>query len=280
MCGTAQAAGQVETVSLKGQPLPFDVWHTTIMPGEQLDLQVPPHMRAELNGQPLDPDWIAPQDAGTHELDIYHGDELVADLNVFVLEPASRITRKGYLNGYRIGTYPRNRPIGFIRLDSEADYRQAISPSFTVGQFICKQQPGHFPKYLLVSQPNLKRSEALLQDLRDNDLTKAETFFVMSGFRTPFYNTAIGSAKFSRHMYGDAFDIYLDVDPKDGVMDDINKDGQITKADANYLYDHAKAFFASRDDLPKGGLGAYGSNAVHGPFVHVDGRGHVARWGR
>ena len=27
-----------------------------------------------------------------------------------------------------------------------------------------------------------------------------------------------------------------------------------------------------------GGLGAYGSTAAHGPFVHVDTRGHRARW--
>jgi len=27
-------------------------------------------------------------------------------------------------------------------------------------------------------------------------------------------------------------------------------------------------------------LGSYKANAVHGPFVHVDGRGRAARWGR
>jgi len=27
-----------------------------------------------------------------------------------------------------------------------------------------------------------------------------------------------------------------------------------------------------------GGLGVYGSNAAHGPFIHVDVRGSKARW--
>ena len=124
------------------------------------------------------------------------------------------------------------------------------------------------------------RLEALLESLNDDKTIEAETFFVMSGFRTPFYNTAIGSARFSRHMYGDAADIYVDVKPRNGTMDDLNRDGKINKADADFLYDYAQKLYRSRDDLPKGGIGAYRANAVHGPFVHVDGRGSTARWGR
>ena len=81
-------------------------------------------------------------------------------------------------------------------------------------------------------------------------------------------------------MYGDAADIYVDYRPRNGVMDDLNRDGEITKADANWLYDYAQTLFKKRTDLPKGGIGAYRANAVHGPFVHVDGRGTTARWGR
>jgi hypothetical protein len=29
----------------------------------------------------------------------------------------------------------------------------------------------------------------------------------------------------------------------------------------------------------EGGLGLYTANRAHGPFVHVDVRGHPARWG-
>lgn len=102
----------------------------------------------------------------------------------------------------------------------------------------------------------------------------------MSGFRTPFYNSAIESAKFSRHMYGDAADIYVDYKPRNGNMDDLNRDGKSTKADANWLYDYAQKLYKIRKDLPKGGIGTYRANAVHDPFVHVDGRGSTARWGR
>ena len=63
-------------------------------------------------------------------------------------------------------------------------------------------------------------------------------------------------------------------------MDDLNGDGRVTRADANFLYDFADRLYRGRSDLDAGGIGAYGANAVHGPFVHVDGRGSRARWGR
>ncbi len=278
-CQTAGATELSAEIQLNGLEIPYKTWHTTVMPGDGLEWTVPSNVVARLDGERVAA-WRAPMTAGTHRLEFIRGDEVVSSVAIFVLEPATKIDANRSLNGYKIGTYPRAEPQGFIRLDSEADYLTAISPSFKIGQFICKQQPTHFPKYVLVSKPNLKRSEALLQSLKQDDLTDAETFFVMSGFRTPFYNTAIGSAKFSRHMYGDAFDIYVDVAPRDGVMDDLNKDGRITKADANFLYDYAADLFAERDDLPKGGIGSYGSNSAHGPFVHIDGRGSFARWGR
>ena len=47
----------------------------------------------------------------------------------------------------------------------------------------------------------------------------------MSGYRTPFYNRSIGNqTRFSRHVYGDAADIYAD-DDGDGKMDDLDGDG-------------------------------------------------------
>jgi hypothetical protein len=278
-CPGAAASIDSSEVRVNGEPLPFDIWHTSLLPGETLDLDLPVGAKAFLDGTRVS-SWQAPAEAGIHELRIQQGDRTIAEASIFVLEPSSEIDANGALNGYKIGTYPRAMPQGFIRLDSVEDYKTPISPSFQVGQFICKQQPNHFPKYVLVSAPNLQRSEALLESLRADGLTEANTFFVMSGFRTPFYNTAIGSAKLSRHMYGDAFDIYLDVSPRDGVMDDLNGDGRVTKADANFLYDYAAELFSNRPDLPKGGIGAYGPNSVRGPFVHVDGRGRMARWGR
>lgn len=258
----------------------FDQWYETVMPGKGLAIRLPAGYRLIIDGSAWTPSWRAPNRAQTLKATLMSGSETVAHINVFILEPRSNIDAKGWLNGYRIGTYPRNPPEGFIRLDGPDDREHNLSPHFKIGQFLCKQQPSQWPKYVLVSQDNIRRLEALLTSLNDDRTTDADTFFVMSGFRTPFYNSAIGSAKFSRHMYGDAADIYVDYKPRNGIMDDLNRDGKITKADANWLYDYAQKLYKQRTDLPKGGLGAYRANAVHGPFVHVDGRGSTARWGR
>eukprot|EP00919_Chromeraceae_sp_WS-2016_P071346 GHVR01168988.1.p1 GENE.GHVR01168988.1~~GHVR01168988.1.p1 ORF type:complete len:305 (+),score=8.88 GHVR01168988.1:285-1199(+) len=280
----AQTSPAVQ-ISLKpsgeaGYALPFSQWYETVLPGKGLDITLPPGYVFMIEGQVWTPAWRAPKSAQNLSATIMSDFETVATINIFVLEPHSDIDEKGWLNGYRIGSYPRNPPKGFIKLDGPDDRELALSPHFKLGQFLCKQQSGHWPKYVLVSQNNVRRLEALLTSLNDDKTTEAETFFVMSGFRTPFYNSAIGSAKFSRHMYGDAADIYVDYQPLNGNMDDLNRDGEITKADANWLYDYAQKLYKHRTDLPKGGLGAYRANAVHGPFVHVDGRGTTARWGR
>jgi hypothetical protein len=260
--------------------MPYDVWHAMVMPGEVLTVTTEQDMMVRVDGVRSTTTstfhWTAPDTPGVHDMRITNGDGMERRLTVFVLQPLNGET---VLDGYRIGTYPRNTPEGLIRL-SQADMDAPISPHFTIGQFICKQQPGHWPKFLLVSANMMLRLEAVLQEMRGDELTTADSFFVMSGYRTPFYNTAIGSARLSRHMYGDAADIYPDVEGGDGVMDDLNADGLTTRADAEFLYDYASRLFTSSDHLPAGGIGAYGANAVHGPFVHIDGRGHFARWGR
>ena len=258
----------------------FDIWYETVLPGQGLDIRVPPALTLEIDGEVWTPGWRAPNSAQTLDARLRRGGDTVAEITVFVLEPRSNIDAKGWLNGYRIGQYPKDPPAGFIKLAGPEDRQHRISPHFKLGQFLCKQQPDHWPKYVLVSQDNIRRLEALLAELNEDGRTEAKTFFVMSGFRTPFYNSAIGSAKFSRHMYGDAADIYVDYAPRNGNMDDLNRDGKVNKADANWLYDYAQKLFKRRGDLPKGGLGSYKANAVHGPFVHVDGRGRPARWGR
>lgn len=266
-------------VTVNGKILEMKVWHKMVLPGETLTIDINSNHYAAIDGVPISRSWTAPSEAGSHELKVFDGySQEVQHVTIFVMEPSSSISPKGYIGKYRIGKYPRNTPRGFIKLE-KSDRDLPISPHFKIGQFLCKQQPGTWPKYLIVSEDNLVRLETLLsfiQRTHDND---AETLFVMSGYRTPFYNSAIGSARFSRHMYGDAADVYVDTKPRDGNMDDINGDGRITKADANYMYDQAQKLFA-KDGLKQGGLGAYRANAVHGPFVHVDARGYRARWGR
>lgn len=268
-------------VSIDGIPLPYQVWHHLVMPGETVSLAANLPLDIAINGEAVTRDsdalvWTAPDTPGTHRLTATDAVGREYQVAIFVLAP---LNGAEVLEGYRIGTYPADAPQGLIRL-TEADMDVPVSPNFTIGQFICKQQPGHWPKFVLVTETMLIRVEVLLAEMQAENMTSAPTFFVMSGFRTPFYNTAIGSARFSRHMYGDAADIYPDVLGGDGLIDDLNGDGVITRADAELLYDFAERLYTADSTMPAGGIGAYSANAVHGPFVHIDGRGHAARWGR
>ena len=266
-------------VLLDGVPPTYRTWNHLMMPGQSVEISTRAGLNSTVDGQAVVGSWQAPMQPGNHRLIVRNdASEVISDITLFVLQPSDQIDEKGFLGEYRIGKYPKNTPAGFIKLE-KGDLNLSVSPSFKVGQFICKRQPKAWPKYVLVSQENLQRLETLLDSLNEENLSDAKTLFVMSGFRTPYYNKAIGSAKLSRHMYGDAADVYLDVKPRDGLMDDIDGDGEITKSDANFLYDYSQRLF-KKSEVQKGGLGSYKANAVHGPFIHVDARGHVARWGR
>jgi uncharacterized protein YcbK (DUF882 family) len=103
---------------------------------------------------------------------------------------------------------------------------------------------------------------------------------VMSGFRTPQYNAGGGNtggrAGLSRHMYGDAADIFIDSNG-DGVMDDLNHDGKITIADSRVISAAVDRVEAAHPELV-GGAGVYPASVGHGPFIHIDSRGYRARW--
>jgi hypothetical protein len=271
-------------VAVNGDEAPYPLWHETLMPGETLSLEAEGEFAIGVDsvratGLASSHSWTAPDEPGIHRLVAFNPDGELQRLTVFVLSEMDDQGSNTVMEGYRIGEYPADTPEGLIRL-TQGDMDVPVSPNFTIGQFICKQQPAHWPKFLMVTEPMLTRIEALIRELNAADRTDAESFFVMSGYRTPFYNTAIGSASRSRHMYGDAADVFVDTDPQNNVMDDIDGDNRVTRADAEFLYDFASELFTKSDELPAGGIGAYGANAAHGPFVHVDGRGSVARWGR
>lgn len=275
-----EADEPAEEISVDGKDLPYKTWHHLTMPGETVTIEADAPVELVIDGETVGEtaerhEWTAPDAPDTLEVRLVDGTGEAHEISLFVLAPLNGDT---VMEGYRIGEYPQNAPEGLIRL-TEDDMDTPVSPSFTIGQFICKQQPGHWPKFALVSGNLLLRLEAVLAELQEDALTDADSFFVMSGYRTPFYNTEIRSARLSRHMYGDAADIYPDVAGNDSVMDDLNGDGRITRADAEFLYDYAEDLFAAKN-LPEGGIGAYDANAIHGPFVHIDGRGTRARWGR
>ena len=166
-------------------------------------------------------------------------------------------------------------PRGFVEARPE-DYDVMVSPNFRLGDFLCKA-PGD-PRYLLVSPRLLIKLEALLVAVNEAGV-HTPRLTVMSGYRTPAYNRAIGNTTdFSRHLWGDAADVYVDVDGN-GQMDDLNGDGRSDVGDARWLGGVAERMMAATvPQMSPGGLAAYRRNAAHGPFLHLDARGYRARW--
>lgn len=250
----------------------------------------PGKYRARLNDKALRPVgerrwmWQAEQQPGFHRLEVTSPTGGTMLLNLSVQRSIAEL-RNGELNGYRIGDYPKTPlhglpiyepPDGFIEVH-DADLDLPVSPRFVLGQFLCKQ-PGGFPRYLVLQERLLLKLEYLLDRLNDAGLRVAN-FHVMSGYRTPEYNARIGNGHYSRHVWGGAADIFIDEQPRDGVMDDLNADGQVDHRDAIWLADFIAALEQRPDYRPfMGGLSAYDANAAHGPFVHVDVRGWQARW--
>ncbi|HEY7193148.1 MAG TPA: D-Ala-D-Ala carboxypeptidase family metallohydrolase [Gemmatimonadales bacterium] len=239
----------------------------TVLPGETVRLQAMDRHWT----------WTAPRTPGFYPMRVGSNDGHDSlTIQAFVLVPYSQL-RGEYLNGYRIGRYPGRAlrgldtyrpPAGFIEVTRDnADV--FVSPHFQLKQFICKQA-GAYPKYVVLNVQLLQRLEELLA-LVNASGHSASTFYVMSGYRTPAYNHAIGNVAYSRHTWGSAADIFIDED-HDGRMDDLNGDGRSDERDAEVLY--------SLFDEPQsgGGLGKYAATEAHGPFVHVDLRDRRARW--
>jgi len=260
--------------------------------------------------------WQAPRRTGLYPVKILHptkGATIV--LNVFVMVPFSQI-RKGALNGYRIGNYPRvplkqaptyRLPQGFIEV-TKTNETVLVSPHFSLRQFLCKQE-SKYPKYLVLDARLLLVLESLVKKVNEAGY-HCPTFEIMSGYRTPHYNSAIGnSTTYSRHLWGDAADIFIDVNPRDGEMDDLNRDGVANFQDTQVLYNIVNKMYEPRvsrfptngfmgglraqqlllggptnasplRQFLTGGVARYRETSAHGPFVHVDVRGVYTKWGQ
>ncbi|HEV3216763.1 MAG TPA: D-Ala-D-Ala carboxypeptidase family metallohydrolase [Vicinamibacterales bacterium] len=228
--------------------------------------------------------WEAPGDKGRYPIEVRNpAGRKVMDFSVFVMVPATEV-QNGFLNGFEIGHYPaapskRTQayvpPKGFIEVTRDNEDTK-ISPHFRLKQFLTKQKSG-YPKYLVLDERLIVLLEgvgAALEPLGYN----ADDIFIMSGYRTPFYNKAIGDTPLSMHQWGRAADIFLDKN-HDGMMDDFNKDKAIDRQDAVALANVLEAMAATAEWSPFiGGIGIYGATAAHGPFVHVDTRPWKARW--
>ena len=312
-------------IQVNNEQLAYRMDSVFTLPGETLTLTVG---RAEKRGDyslsttlhvtQLGPNtwsWKAPREAGVYPVTILPPNRgTTAQLNVFVMVPFPQL-EGGYVNGYHIGTYPAeplrqlmsySLPRGFIEV-TEANQNARVSPHFRLRQFVCKQE-SEFPKYIVLDPRLLAVLETVLKKVNERGQA-CPTLSIMSGYRTPFYNRAIGNATtYSRHLWGDAADIFIDAHPIDGEMDDLNRDGVVNLRDTEVLYDivhdlyepQVQRFLAGGffneprlqqlllangvvedqavQRLMTGGLARYPENRAHGPFVHVDVRGVFTRW--
>ena len=233
--------------------------------------------------------WTAPDAAALHRLVVVREsveeralrDSIV--LAAAVLVPMSEV-RSGRVRSFRVGAYPEEvfrglpryrRPRGFIRVTREIAATR-VSPRFRLGQFSVRR-PATWPKYTVLHERLLLKLELLVERARRRGVP-SEGWRVLSGYRSPWYNRDIGRPRFSRHIFGDAADVYVDRDGN-GAMDDLNSDGRVDVLDADVLYDIVDRMDADPDLRHLlGGLGKYRTMPSHGPFIHLDTRGYRARW--
>lgn len=221
---------------------------------------------------------VTPAEAGLWLLESGGG----TAVTVITRTPA-RLTGDGRLNGYHIGFYPTTGrtgayapPTAFIEVTPEM-VDLPVSENFTVGQFLTKDQVDVWPKYLQLDLRLIDKLELVLQELNAMGI-RAERMHVMSGFRTPQYNGpgGDGRAALSRHMWGDAADVWVDNEGL-GNMSDLNGDGRIDHDDARVILRAVERVEARYPQLV-GGAGLYPTTDTHPPYIHIDARGELARW--
>jgi len=251
---------------------------------------------AELRAQERSSDQsTSAPSAGIWRLAIAVGSAIkpITDFNLISLRPSTE-KRNGRVGLYYIGNWPGEKgrvstpkrapadryrpPSGFIEV-TQANADTKVSDHFKLRDFLTHDQANVWPKFLVLEMRNVDKLELVLADLQEHGVNVSGVR-VMSGFRTPQYNKGGGNtggrAGLSRHMYGDAADIFIDSNG-DGVMDDLNHDGKSTIADARVVSAAVDRVEAAHPELI-GGAGVYPAESGHGPFIHIDTRGYRARW--
>jgi hypothetical protein len=180
------------------------------------------------------------------------------------------------LHVVRSGAY--DNPAGFVEVTAEnADV--PVSDHFKLGDLVT-HDGAPFPKYIVLREAMLDKLELVLSDLEVHGVS-TQHVEVLSGFRTPSYNFALGDAsgraRESRHQYGDAVDMIVDADG-DGRMDDLDHDGRVDVSDVRVIEAAVNRVERLHPELA-GGLGLYREMGPSGPFAHIDVRGTRARWG-
>jgi hypothetical protein len=265
-------------------------------PGDTLPSSLPAGARvryARGEGAPAADTVAAPERTGIYHVAVQVGRAVreVADLDVITMRPLSE-RRGGRIGRYFVGRWPTEgraasgvaargnyeAPRGLIEV-TRANQNLRLSEHLQLHDFLTHDQQNVWPKYVVVQTRLVDKLELVLADLAAHGIDPAG-IHVMSGFRTPQYNSGGGDprgrAGLSRHMYGDAADIWIDNDG-DGRMDDLNRDGRVDLKDAAFISAAVDRVEQANPELV-GGCGIYPSASNHGPFTHIDARGYRARW--
>ncbi len=210
-------------------------------------------------------------------------------LLVIVLHPFSRI-KNGFLDQYPMGFYsaPEDAPEkiipkaarscyqppkGFIEV-TDSNRELLVSQHYRLQDFICHQS-SPFPQFIALSPALLLKLEWITLYLKQFAQNPEARLTILSGFRPPRYNQSVSGALWSRHIYGDAADIIVDLSPKDSRMDDLNLDGRLDRDDVMILFKFIEEIEMISGS--PGGLGIFDRGKL-GPSIHIDSRGFKARW--
>jgi len=175
-------------------------------------------------------DFTAPPHPGVYTLavEMDKATRPISDLRVITLVPFAE-KRKDRIGLYYLGRWPFERggapprpsyanPSGFIEVTRE-NRNTPVSAHFKLADFLTKDQFDVWPKYLLLDSRLLDKLELIIDELQAEGHS-VEHVQIMSGFRTPLYNhsggNTAGRASLSRHMFGDAADMF--VDPADSEV--------------------------------------------------------------
>lgn len=179
----------------------------------------------------------------------------------------------GILNGYRIGTYLSERvagnrapPEGFMEI-MPGDLKLQITKHLRVSDFVSQDNQKSWPRYAAVSPRLLDKLELVVAEIERWGEGQIDVALnVRSGFRSPDHNRTIRrAARDSRHQYGDAADVAVDV----------NGDGKFSSSDIHMLGLAVEIVELKHPNLA-GGLGMY--SRARTPYVHIDTRGKKSRW--
>lgn len=154
----------------------------------------------------------------------------------------------------------------FYKIDKAASFRKIIG-DFRIKDFVAKDK-----YYTAASCWNRKEiywginPKILIKLIKLKQIFKRENLNwdaikITSGHRTPTRNEQVGGASKSRHILGEAIDLWIG---------DIDKDGKYTEADKDRILSICEKELI-RDE---GGIGKYPGTKV----IHIDVRGYRARW--